>query len=940
MKRIFVFLGLLIGINPFLVNAQQIAVRLKTFKYDVNIPNYNNQLQYEYGSGLEEATSGSMLYSINGVEHIIGTPALNFTGLAPIHLINQNGAWVIENYYKDAAMGNARNYVFIDSVTIALADHGLESGNPWPYGDIWLIKNIKDTLKWQKVSKYKSFYHSVAQGDLNNDGKFDLIGLHMGSYNDWKGTNGLHPYLQQNDESFIDGTNVIENTSFLGENTGQGSILIKDIMGDSRPEIIKGQYGSDPSNPYAFAIFGYDNVTGKYKFIKKPTEKGVYSKSEQGSTSIQSADFNNDGKLDLAIASEGAPNGLIQIWNGKGNGDFTPGQILTYLDAIGTDTSDTFREFQIADIDNDGWLDIFVNPFHFGTKFRINPGPRSPTNPNGNKGSGVRLNNIIWKNDKGIFNTLTNDLKVPGVYPGFLKGGFVNNKLKFFGFESMAKAFILNEITVTFCKDLVKPQFNNSKLNFCDGDSLKLSISNVNLGDTIKWHSGNKIEVSNTKLFKESLKIFATRTDSLGCTISSDTISITKNTIPTLPIVKDTVFCQNIISSTLLATGISGNTITWYGTNATGGTGTNNAVVASTIDTTTKSYYVSQINNTSSCESPRAKITVKINPAPVSPSVKDTSYCNSINADTLKATPLANHSLSWYGTSATGGTASTFGAKPNTTTSGTFSYYVSQFNNATGCEGPRAKIGVTIIPLPNPPTVKDTSYCNNALIDTLRVIPTTGNTLLWYGTSATGGTATNTAIKPSTTVIGTSSFYLSQITTATGCESLRAKLNVTVNPIPSAPIISRDTINNLVSNVTTRNSWYKDGTLITDTTQKFKPTSPGSYTVKTTQNGCVSAMSSPYYYLVTDIVRLNNGEFIKLTPNPFKNYINFDFVVKGQPRLNIEVFSAATGAKVAARIGVTAGSRLTFNELNPGVYFVRVASPDLKVSHQFKMIKL
>jgi hypothetical protein len=44
--------------------------------------------------------------------------------------------------------------------------------------------------------------------------------------------------------------------------------------------------------------------------------------------------------------------------------------------------------------------------------------------------------------------------------------------------------------------------------------------------------------------------------------------------------------------------------------------------------------------------------------------------------------------------------------------------------------------------------------------------------------------------------------------------------------------------------------------------------------------------------------------------------------------------------KVAARIGVTAGSRLTFNELNPGVYFVRVASPDMKVSHQFKMIKL
>ena len=56
--------------------------------------------------------------------------------------------------------------------------------------------------------------------------------------------------------------------------------------------------------------------------------------------------------------------------------------------------------------------------------------------------------------------------------------------------------------------------------------------------------------------------------------------------------------------------------------------------------------------------------------------------------------------------------------------------------------------------------------------------------------------------------------------------------------------------------------------------------------------------------------------------------------------MNIDVYSAATGAKVASRLGVMAGTRLIFSELNPGVYFVRVATPDLKVSHQFKMVKL
>jgi hypothetical protein len=177
-------------------------------------------------------------------------------------------------------------------------------------------------------------------------------------------------------------------------------------------------------------------------------------------------------------------------------------------------------------------------------------------------------------------------------------------------------------------------------------------------------------------------------------------------------------------------------------------------------------------------------------------------------------------------------------------------------------------------------------------------------------------------------------------TDSLGCSKFSDSILIKSFAIPSAPTLSRDTANNLVSTSIMKNTWYKDGTLISDTTQKFKPSNPGSYTVRTIQNGCFSAMSSPYYYLVTDIVQFNHGEFIKLIPNPFINNMNIDFVVKGHQRLNIEVFSSSTGARVASRIGVTAGSRLTFNELSPGVYFIRVASPDLKVSHQFKMVKL
>jgi hypothetical protein len=157
--------------------------------------------------------------------------------------------------------------------------------------------------------------------------------------------------------------------------------------------------------------------------------------------------------------------------------------------------------------------------------------------------------------------------------------------------------------------------------------------------------------------------------------------------------------------------------------------------------------------------------------------------------------------------------------------------------------------------------------------------------------------------------------------------------------IPEAPIMSRDIDNNLVAN-TTSNTWYKEGTGIADTTQKIKPTTPGSYTVKTTQNGCTSVMSSPYYYLVTDIIQLSNGEFIKLAPNPFVNQLNLDFNIKGYQKLNMDVFEMTTGNKVYSSKALYAGTPISLGALAPGTYIIKFTSNDNKIVQQFKMVKM
>ena len=159
------------------------------------------------------------------------------------------------------------------------------------------------------------------------------------------------------------------------------------------------------------------------------------------------------------------------------------------------------------------------------------------------------------------------------------------------------------------------------------------------------------------------------------------------------------------------------------------------------------------------------------------------------------------------------------------------------------------------------------SFCSG---DSLKLTVTNinkGDSLRWYYGSKSDLTNISNKIFTDTTKL-----FVTR-TDSLGCAISSDTVSILKYSIPSVPIISRDTASYLVSNTNIGNTWYKDGTLLADTTQKIKPTAAGSYTAKTTQNGCVSSLSTPYYYLVTDVINLSSDEFIKLAPNPFTNHL-------------------------------------------------------------------
>ena len=218
---------------------------------------------------------------------------------------------------------------------------------------------------------------------------------------------------------------------------------------------------------------------------------------------------------------------------------------------------------------------------------------------------------------------------------------------------------------------------------------------------------------SSTTIGTTSYYVSQTNT-ATGCEGARSEIKVTINARPLAPLVSDISYCQNETGIVALnATASTNCTLNWYAT-ATGGTPSSSSPIPATTTIGIYSYFVSQTSNITNCEGPRSEIKVTINARPSAPEVTNISYCKNETALPLSATAATNCILNWY-TAATGGTSTTTNPTPSTTNQGSTSYFVSQTNNITGCEGPRSEISVIINPLP---IVKDVEIiqCDTDLI--------------------------------------------------------------------------------------------------------------------------------------------------------------------------------------------------------------------------------
>ena len=168
-----------------------------------------------------------------------------------------------------------------------------------------------------------------------------------------------------------------------------------------------------------------------------------------------------------------------------------------------------------------------------------------------------------------------------------------------------------------------------------------------------------------------------------------------------------------------------------------------------------------------------------------------------------------------------------------------------------GCRD-TADAEVTILQLPDTPSVINAVYCRGDYAMPLKALASAGHELLWY-TTASGGAGTNRTPIPSTGTAGIFDYWVSQRSLFGGCEGARNKLTVTISITPFVSFGINDDRqcqagNNFIfSNTSTStlpSTTYKwdfgDNDSANQTLVNHTYSNPGNYSVKLTVSnpGC------------------------------------------------------------------------------------------------------
>jgi len=414
--------------NGLIVNRYTFALTYKEY------PLYDPKNTGGLSGGVDQATNSTLLYSYQNVEHIIINPHKN-EGIytSPLHFINTKSDWKLENGDYGKLMDMPRNTVMVSDGIFAWANASVEDDIT---GNAYISKTgAANEISWQKISTKDGFYHYITSGDIDNDGTSEIL--------TFKGVDLGRPELfevYKNNGSIFSNTSILPSIQEFEKATGTtnfyfGALIVANIDTKSiENELILTSINYKLTAKYSFIVLNFNKQLNKFEITKVIKADGALKNDQLGVADIKVGNFNDDNFLDVVVSmGEGVDDKRgIQIWYGDGTGNLSPGKSKIFRT---TDLVD-FTNFEVGRYGNKKFDDIFL---HFNAK-----NVKVATTANG-----LDLNKFFLINDGSKDTPFTNPTNLYLPYstitydknaaqymmPPFIKGYFINNKLRMFGFR-------------------------------------------------------------------------------------------------------------------------------------------------------------------------------------------------------------------------------------------------------------------------------------------------------------------------------------------------------------------------------------------------------------------------------------------------------------------------------------------------------------------------
>lgn len=387
--------------------------------------------------------------------------------------------------------------------------------------------------------------------------------------------------------------------------------------------------------------------------------------------------------------------------------------------------------------------------------------------------------------------------------------------------------------------------------------TLSLNGNSEGLGISYQWKSSSTAGGPYTPISGATTVPYSAGTVSattyyicqLTCATNSQAVASAEgsaviNPVPATP----TIFSNSPVCSgnalSLAASTVAGATYSWTGPNAFTSS-LQNPTIGFAFSATAGTYSLTVTVN--GCTSAVATTTVVVNQTPAFPTISTNAPVCEGTSFFLSTSQVSGATYSWSGPNGFSSSSYTNTiSNPTTANAGTYSVTVS----ANGCTAPVSTTSITIHALPAAPSITTNApFCAGGTL--LLSTTSLGPTYTWSGPGSYSASVRNPSRSNATAAM--SGTYSLTVADGNGCVSPLSTASVTINPIPSTPVLNAppalctgNTLNMntpVVSGATYAwsgpNSFTSsvNSPVITNLTTAMA----GTYSVTVTTNGCTSA---------------------------------------------------------------------------------------------------